>query len=69
VGRPREPLHSKWQAYKRNQRERPKPTCSVAGCTAKADWHHRNGEPLDNRASNKVALCRSHHTGYHNRKG
>jgi hypothetical protein len=71
VGRPREPLSkiSKWAIWKRGQRSAPKGgrKCSVKGCNKPADLHHRNNEQRDNRPSNLVALCRSHHTSAGNK--
>lgn len=40
--------------------------CQIKGCANTPQvWHHRNGNPKDNRKENLVALCRSCHSKLH----
>lgn len=55
---------------KENGRERarrwfPEGVCAVDGCTAKAERHHKDENPLNNDPSNIEFLCHTHHMRVH----
>lgn len=59
--RTRERAREAWVSYYGSE-----PLCEV--CGKKADVHHENEDPTDNRKENLRAWCRSHHVAYHHSK-